>query len=144
MTISNQFKVIGFTASAFDLLHSGHVAMLKEAKDQCDWLICGLHVDPSKERHGKNKPIQSIVERYIQLESNCYVDQIIPYETEKDLIDILLTVHIDVRIIGEDYLGMNYTGIGLIKTTYFNRRKHSFSSSNLRDRIKNNETIGRN
>lgn len=131
----------GLTASTFDLLHAGHILMLKEAKEQCDYLICALHVDPSLERETKNKPIQSLYERFVQLKAVCYVDEIIPYETEKELETILQTEGIDVRIIGEDYRDKNFTGDYLCyheKTMelYFNRRKHNYSSTELRNRIK--------
>lgn len=126
---------IGLTASAFDLLHSGHVSMLKEAKKQCDYLICCMQVDPSIDRPKKNKPSQSIVERYIQLSAVKYVDEIIPYETEEDLLDILSVYDIDVRIIGEEYKGKAYTGHNLRIKTYYNKRKHRFSSSELRARL---------
>lgn len=130
---------VGITFSAFDLLHAGHVAMLRDAKDQCDYLICGLHVDPSIERPEKNKPIQSVVERYAQLNAIKYVDEIIPYVTEKDVTDILRTVKLDVRIIGEEYKEVHFTGrdwcerLGI--DIYYNSRQHDFSSSELRNRI---------
>ena len=101
---------IGITFSTFDLLHTGHVLMLKEAKSVCDYLICGLHVDPQVERPNKNKPIQSIVERYAQLSAVKYVDEVIPYNLEKDLHDILLSYPIDVRIIGADYRDVDFSG----------------------------------
>lgn len=126
---------IGFTASAFDLLHAGHVAMLEEAKSVCDYLICGLHIDPSQQRSAKNKPIQSVVERYTQLRAISYVDEIVPYETEGDIIDILLLRRVDVRIIGEEYQGTNFTGHELQMQTHFNKRLHRFSSSELRKRF---------
>ena len=94
---------VGFTASAFDLLHAGHISMLKEAKEQCDYLICGLHIDPQIQRESKNQPIQTVVERYAQLKAVSYVDEIIPYETEDDLMDILALMNVDVRILGEEY-----------------------------------------
>jgi glycerol-3-phosphate cytidylyltransferase len=126
---------VGFTASAFDLLHAGHVAMLEEAKSVCDYLICGLHVDPSQQRAAKNKPIQSVVERYTQLKAVSYVDEIIPYETERDLMDILLLRHVNIRIIGEEYRGTQFTGHELKMQTHFNKRLHRFSSSELRSRL---------
>lgn len=130
---------IGFTASAFDLLHAGHIAMLREAKEQCDWLICGLQVDPSLDRPEKNKPIQSLVERYIQLSAVKYVDEIVPYVTEKDLTDILESYKIHVRILGEEYKDRDFTGRDLCDTLgirlHFNKRQHRFSSSELRKRI---------
>ena len=127
---------IGFTASAFDLLHAGHIVMLKTAKEQCDYLICGLHIDPSKERQLKNKPIQSVVERYIQLKAVRYVNEVIPYECEKDLIDILTVMNIDVRILGDEYMGTQFSGYELDVENFFNTRRHRFSSSELRSRVK--------
>jgi glycerol-3-phosphate cytidylyltransferase len=126
---------IGLTASAFDLLHAGHIAMLKEAKNHCDYLICALHIDPSKERKYKNKPIQTVVERYVQLKAVSCVDQIVPYETEDDLLDILNLFNVNIRIIGEEYIGKSYTGYELQMETHFNKRRHRFSSSELRSRI---------
>lgn len=132
-------KVIGITASAFDLLHAGHIAMLREAKEQCDYLICALQIDPSVDRLEKNRPVQSVVERYIQLSAVKYVDEIIPYYYEKDLTDILKSVKIDVRILGEEYKDMEFTGRDLCDRLgiklYFNSRNHDFSSSELRKRI---------
>lgn len=130
---------VGFTASTFDLLHAGHVAMLREAKEQCDYLIVGLQVDPSVERKDKNKPVQTLVERYVQLSGVKYVDEIIPYETEKDLKDILTTYKICVRILGNEYKDKDFTGREICETLgiqlYFNTRNHRFSSSDLRARI---------
>lgn len=130
----------GITASTFDLLHAGHILMLKEAKEQCDYLICALHIDPSIERESKNKPIQSLYERYIQLRAVSYVDEIIPYETEKELETILQTENINIRIIGEDYKGKYFTGTYLCELNkmdlYYNKRTHSYSSTELRNRIK--------
>jgi len=130
---------VGFTASAFDLLHAGHITMLRHAKEQCDYLICGLQVDPSLVRPNKNKPIQSIVERYTQLNAVSYVDEIIPYVTEEDLEDILEMYHIDVRILGEEYRNLDFTGKDICKkrgiALYFNERAHRFSSSELRTRV---------
>ncbi|MDC0889129.1 adenylyltransferase/cytidyltransferase family protein [bacterium] len=129
---------IGFTCSAFDLLHAGHVAMLREAKDQCEYLICGLQVDPS-EREGKNKPIQTVVERYSQLKAIGYVDEIIPYGSEQDLEDILSMYSINVRILGEEYRDKDFTGKDICRKRdidlYFNKRDHRFSSSDLRKRV---------
>ena len=129
----------GVTFSAFDLLHAGHILMLKEAKSVCDYLICGLQVDPTLERPNKNKPIQSVVERYIQLSSVEYVDEIIPYAYESELGDILLGYDINIRIIGADYKGENFSGLDICQTKgieiYYNQRSHSFSSSELRRRI---------
>lgn len=129
---------IGFTCSTFDLLHAGHVTMLKEAKRNCDYLIVGLQSDPTIDRPEKNAPVQTIVERQIQLEAVKYVDQIVVYNTEDDLVDLLLTLPIDVRIIGEEYKGKDFTGkrIEDIEIVY-NSRKHSFSSTSLRKRVIN-------
>lgn len=131
--------VVGFTCSAFDLLHAGHIAMLKEAKMQCDYLICGLQVDPSVDRIEKNAPIQSVVERYIQLSAVKYVDEIVPYYYEKDLTEILKSYKIDVRILGEEYKDREFTGRELCDRLgihlHFNKREHDFSSSELRKRI---------
>jgi glycerol-3-phosphate cytidylyltransferase len=132
---------IGFTASTFDLLHAGHVAMLREAKSQCDWLICGLQIDPSVDRANKNSPVQTIVERHTQLAAIKYVDEIIPYATEKDLEDILELYPIDVKIMGAEYKDQDFTGREICKKKgiqlYFNRRDHRFSSSDLRVRVAN-------
>jgi glycerol-3-phosphate cytidylyltransferase len=131
---------IGITFSTFDLLHAGHIAMLAEAKNHCDYLIAGLQTDPTIDRpESKNPPVQSIVERQIQLSATRFVDEIVVYQTEKDLEDILLTLPIDVRILGVEYEDKDFTGrkiciergIELV----FNRRDHSFSSSSLRKRV---------
>jgi len=127
---------IGFTASAFDLLHVGHVVMLKEAKEQCDYLICGLHIDPSVERNYKNKPTESVVERFIKLQSICYVDEVIPYETEQDLVDIIKLKNVSVRILGEEYKGIEFVGYDMPIKFYFNKRDHRFSSTDLINRIR--------
>jgi glycerol-3-phosphate cytidylyltransferase len=127
----------GFTASAFDLLHSGHIAMLEEAKSVCDYLVVGLQVNPQLDRPDKHKPIQSVTERYLQLKACKYVDEIIPYETEGDLYNLLQILHPDIRIVGEEYLDRKFTGKDLPIKIYYNRRQHSFSSSELRERIKN-------
>lgn len=130
---------IGFTCSAFDLLHSGHIQMLREAKSQCDYLICGLQVDPSLDRPTKNKPAQTIVERYTQLAAVRYVDEIVPYVTENDLEDILAAYPIDIRILGDEYKDKDFTGRDICKKRgielYFNKRDHRFSTSELRKRI---------
>ena len=130
---------IGFTASAFDLLHAGHIAMLREAKSQCDYLICGLQVDPSIDRLEKNAPVQSIVERYTQLQAVRYVDEIIPYVFENDLKDILEMYPIDVRILGNEYRHQDFTGKEICQQRgielYFNKRDHRFSTSDLRKRV---------
>jgi len=133
-------KKIGIVFSTFDLLHAGQVAMLSEAKNHCDYLIAGLQTDPTIDRPDtKNKPIQSIVERQITVSATRYVDEIVVYQTEADLCDILLTLPIDVRILGVEYEGKEFTGkdicnqrgIGII----YNSRDHSFSSSSLRKRV---------
>ena len=130
---------IGFTASAFDLLHAGHVLMLEEAKQQCDWLIVGLQTDPSQDRATKSKPAQTIVERYLQLRACKFVDEIIPYGTEQDLEDLLAGMHIDIRILGIEYRDKDFTGHDICKKRdieiYFNERDHRFSSSGLREHI---------
>lgn len=129
----------GVVASTFDLLHAGHIMMLREAKSQCDHLICALQVDPSADRKEKNSPIQSIVERYIQLQAVHYVDEIVVYQTEKDLEDILELYPIDVRILGEEYKDKDFTGREICKRRgiriHFNKRDHRFSSSGLRKRV---------
>lgn len=125
---------IGFTCSCFDLFHAGHVLMLQEAKTQCDYLIVGLQTDPSIDGR-KLRPVQSVYERWVQIKACKYIDEIIPYDTEEDLENLLKTVKIDVRIIGMDYLEKYFTGIGLHKI-YHNRRDHSWSSTELKERIK--------
>jgi glycerol-3-phosphate cytidylyltransferase len=131
---------VGFTCSAFDLLHAGHVQMLKDSKEECDYLIVGLQTDPTIDRpKEKKKPIQTLVERSIQLNAIKYVDEVIPYETEKDLEDIFQMYNISVRIIGEEYQGKNFTGKEIcvkkhIKIVY-NKREHRFSTTDLRKRI---------
>lgn len=137
--LKQQGLIIGFTASQFDLLHAGHIAMLSEAKNHCDYLICGLQNDASADRPEKNAPIQSIIERQITLSAIRFVDEIIVYNTEKDLEDIFLTLPIDVRILGVEYKNKEFTGKKIceqrnIKLVY-NSRDHSFSSSNLRKRV---------
>ena len=130
---------IGFTASQFDMLHAGHVAMLSEAKNHCDYLSAGLQNNASWDRPEKNAPIQSIVERQIQLAATRYVDEIVVYNTEKDLEDILLTLPIDVRILGIEYQDKDFTGKDICNKRniklIFNSRDHSFSSSSLRKRV---------
>lgn len=137
---------IGITFSTFDLLHAGHIAMLSEAKNHCDYLIAGLQTDPTIDRsHTKNKPVQSIVERQIQLNSCRFVDEVVVYQTEQDLIDLLLILPVDVRVLGVEYLDIDFTGrqecmarnIELV----FNGRDHSFSSSSLRKRVADAQII---
>lgn len=132
---------IGFVASCFDLFHAGHIMMLKEAKKQCDYLIVGLQTDPTVDRPEKNKPIQSIFERHIQLEACKYVDEIVVYATEKDLMDVLQSFSIDVRIIGEEYMHKSFTGKELSIEIYYNKRRHSFSTSELRQRVVDREKV---
>ena len=135
--------IVGFTCSAFDLLHAGHVQMLRDAKEQCDYLICGLQVDPTLDRPEKNQPIQTVVERYTQLKALRYVDEIIPYSTEADLEDILQMYHINVRILGEEYRDGKFTGRAICAARdielYFNKRDHRFSTSDLRKRVCEND-----
>ena len=128
---------VGFTCSTFDLLHAGHVMMLREAKSVCDHLIVGLQVDPTIDRpQSKNKPVQSLVERYVQLKAIEYVDEIIPYQTEQDLEDILQMYPIDVRILGVEYREKEFTGKDICRQRgidlYFNKRDHRFSTTDLR------------
>lgn len=134
---------IGFTCSAFDLLHAGHIQMLRDAKSQCDYLICGLQVDPAMDRDTKNSPVQSLVERYIQLTAVKYIDEIIPYETEDDLNDLLEILPINIRILGEEYKKKDFTGKDVCRRRgielFFNKRDHRFSSSSLRKRIQENK-----
>jgi len=130
---------VGITFGCFDLLHAGHCLMLQEAKAQCDYLIVGLQTDPTIDRPSKNKPVQSLVERYVQLKAISVVDEIIPYQTEAELLEIIKAIPINVRIIGSDYLNMDFTGkaeadqLGI--ETYYNRRDHAFSTTNLRLRV---------
>ena len=130
---------IGFTCSTFDLLHAGHITMLEEAKHHCDYLIVGLQNDPTEDRPEKNSPVQSIVERQIQLAAVKYVDEIVVYNTEQDLIDLLLTLPIDVRVLGDEYKNKDFTGKDIAKQRgskiVYNGRDHSFSSTSLRKRV---------
>ena len=134
---------VGLTASTFDLLHAGHIEMLREAKGECDYLICGLQIDPSIDRPEKNKPVQTVVERYTQLSAVRVVDEIIPYLYETDLEDILQMRDIHVRILGEEYRNKDFTGRDICKARdielHFNKRDHRFSSSGLRQRVKERE-----
>jgi glycerol-3-phosphate cytidylyltransferase len=131
---------VGFTCSTFDLFHAGHIMMLKEARTQCDYLIVGLQTDPTIDRPTeKNKPIQSVFERYEQLKACKYVDEVLVYATEKDLVDILLSYPINVRILGNEYEHKSFTGrqecIDRGIQFYFNKRDHSFSTTELRQRV---------
>ena len=134
---------IGFTCSTFDLLHAGHITMLEEAKHHCDYLIVGLQNDPTEDRPEKNKPIQSIVVRQIQLAAVKYVDEIVIYNTEQDLMDLLLTLPINVRILGDEYKHKDFTGKDIAKQRgmkiVYNGRDHSFSSTSLRKRVQTNQ-----
>ena len=144
--LKSEGKRIGITFSTFDLMHAGHIAMLAEAKNHCDYLIAGLQTDPTIDRPDtKNRPVQSIVERQIQLAACRYVDEVVVYQTEQDLVDLLLILPIDVRILGVEYQDKNFTGkwegesrgIEIV----FNDRDHSFSSSSLRKRVAQAETF---
>lgn len=132
-------KVIGFTCSTFDLFHAGHVVMLEEAKRQCDYLIVGIQTDPTLDRDTKNKPVQSIVERQIQVKACKYVDEVLIYSTEKELEDLMKTLPIDIRILGIEYADRDFTGKEICVNRgikiYYNSRDHSFSSSDLRLRV---------
>ena len=144
--LKEQGKKIGITFSAWDMFHAGHVAMLAEAKNHCDYLIAGLQTDPTIDRPDtKNKPVQSIVERQIQLAACRYVDEVVVYQTEQDLIDLLLILPIDIRVLGIEYEDKEYTGKqeGFQRGIHpiFNERDHSFSSSNLRKRVVEAETF---
>jgi|TARA_R110002167_G_scaffold67959_1_gene191938 glycerol-3-phosphate cytidylyltransferase len=142
--LKDEGKTIGITFSTFDLLHAGHIAMLSEAKNHCDYLIAGLQTDPTIDRPGlKNPPIQTIVERQIQLAATRYVDEIVIYQSEQDLLDLLLVLPLDVRIIGIEYQDGEFSGKDIcedrnIKIIY-NGRDHSFSSSSLRKRVAEGE-----
>ena len=131
---------VGITFSTFDLLHAGHIKMLEEAKRVCDHLIVGLQLDPSIDRAEKNAPAQTIIERYIQLKGCIHVDEIVPYVTENDLLDILQSFKIDVRIVGDEYIEKQYTGRKYCEEkgieVYYNSRDHRFSSSGLRKQVK--------
>jgi glycerol-3-phosphate cytidylyltransferase len=144
--LKEQGHKIGITFSTFDMLHAGHIAMLAEAKNHCDYLIAGLQTDPTIDRPmEKNHPVQSIVERQIQLSACRYVDEVVVYQTEQDLVDLLLILPLDVRILGIEYKDREFTGkeecfyrgIELV----YNGRDHSFSSSSLRKRVAHAETV---
>jgi glycerol-3-phosphate cytidylyltransferase len=131
---------VGITFSAFDLLHAGHVTMLREAKANCDYLIVGLQTDPTLDRPGeKNRPVQTLVERYAQLSALKFVDEIVPYQTEEDVLDILEMFQIDVRFLGEEYREKEFTGKDVCRKRgielHFNKRDHRFSTSDLRKRV---------
>ena len=128
--------IVGFTCSTFDLFHAGHIMMLKEAKTQCGHLVVGLQTDPTIDRPDtKNKPIQSVFERYEQLKACKYIDEILVYATEEDLLNILLSYPINVRILGQEYMTKSFTGEHLDMQVYYNHRKHGFSTTELRQRV---------
>jgi len=133
---ANSNTNFGFTCGAFDLLHAGHIVMLEEARLHCTHLIVGLQTDPTLDRTDKNKPVQSVYERFVQLSAVKWVDEIIPYDTEQSLIDLLQSQRIDTRFIGEDYRDKSFTGCDLPIDVFYTSRQHSFSSSNLREKIK--------
>lgn len=130
---------IGITCSCFDLFHAGHVKMLQEAKSQCDYLIVALQTDPTIDRPTKNKPIQSLVERYIQVKGCIYVDEIVPYQTEVELKEIFKTFQLNIRIIGDDYRGKEFTAKDICASRgieiFYNKRDHDFSSTELKKRL---------
>ena len=132
---------VGITCSCFDMFHAGHVKMLQEAKSQCDYLIVALQTDPTIDRPEKNKPVQSLVERYIQVNGCKYVDEIVPYQTEKELEQIFSSFSLNIRIIGDDYRGKEFTAKDICASRgidiYYNKRDHEFSSTELKNRIKN-------
>lgn len=131
---------VGIVASCFDLFHTGHILMLMEAKGKCDRLVVALQSDPTIDRPEKNKPVQAMFERYVQLEACKYVDQIIPYDTEADLLNLLSGYDWDVRFLGDDYYNRtNYTGYGLDIPIHYCSRRHDYSSSGLRERIVKSE-----
>jgi len=139
---------IGFNCSAFDLLHTGHITMLKKEKELCDYLKVALQVDPTIDRPGvKNKPVQSVYERYVQLQACRYVDEILVYETEQDLLNLLMTQDINIRFLGEEYREKNFTGKQYCMDhgieLYYHSRKHPYSSSELRNRVFELERIKR-
>ena len=134
---------VGIVFSTFDLLHAGHIGMLREAKDNCDYLICGLQNNPQIDRVEKNAPVQTLVERYAQLNAVKFVDEIVPYETESDVKDILELFDLDIRFLGEEYREKEFTGKDICRKRgvqlYFNKRDHRFSSSGLRKRVADRE-----
>ena len=135
---------VGITFSAFDLLHAGHIGMLREAAENCDYLIVGLQTDPTIDRPDtKNKPVQTLVERYAQLNALKFIDEIVPYETEQDLLDILELFQINVRFLGEEYKEGEFSGKDICRKRgiqlHFNKRDHRFSTSDLRKRVAERE-----
>lgn len=134
-TKSTTNNIIGFTASCFDLMHAGHCIMLEEAKKNCNFMICAIQTDPSIDRPEKNKPIQTFEERCTILKSNRYVDYVIPYNTEAELLYILTNINPDIRFLGTDYVGKPFTGNNLNIPIYYCSREHGYSTTSLRDRI---------
>ena len=137
---------VGITFSAFDLLHAGHIGMLREAAENCDYLIVGLQTDPTIDRPDtKNKPVQTLVERYAQLNALKFIDEIVPYETEQDLLDILELFQINVRFLGEEYKEGEFSGKDICRKRgiqlHFNKRDHRFSTSDLRKRVAEREKL---
>ena len=133
-------KIVGFTCSCFDLLHAGHILMLEDSKKQCDYLIVGLQSDPTIDRSDtKNKPVQSLKERQIQLEAIKYIDEIVIYNTENELYDLLKEINPDIRILGSDYKNKSFTGDDLPIKIYYHNRNHNFSTTNLREQIVNSD-----
>lgn len=130
---------IGVTFGAFDLCHAGHVLMFGECKRHCDYLIVGLQVDPSQERDSKNSPVQSLYERFVQLNAIRFIDEVIPYQFENEIVQIIQSREIDIRFVGDDYIGRDFTGktycIDKNIEIYYNKRDHGFSTSELRKRI---------
>ena len=146
--LKDEGKKVGITFSTFDLFHAGHIAMLAEAKNHCDYLIAGLQTDPTLDRPDtKNHPVQSIVERQIQLAACRYVDEVVVYSTEQDLVDLLLILPLDVRVLGVEYQGKQFSGFKECEKRkieiVFNSRDHSFSSSSLRKRVVAAESVNR-
>ena len=128
-------KKVGFTCGAFDLFHTGHALMLEEARGQCDWLIVGVQSDPSFDRLHKNKPIQLYDERIIMVKAIRHVDEVVLYDTEEDLVNLLQMMQPDIRIVGADWKGKAFTGSDLDIEVYFNSRNHVYSTSALRERV---------
>ena len=145
--LEKRFRLrVGFACSAFDLLHAGHVLMLEDAKKHCDYLIVGLHTDPSLDRDWKREPFQSIIERQIQLKAIKYVDEIVVYQTEADLLELLKTRNIDIVILGSDYIGKDFTGKELHESrgaeVYYHTRTHDYSSTALVEKIQTRQPKG--
>ena len=130
----------GFTCSCFDLMHPGHIKMLQDARNQCDYLIVGLQTDPTIDRpNTKNKPIQTLEERQIMVSAVRFIDEIMIYDTEDNLYKYLRDNPPDIRILGSDYKGKDFTGKDLDIDIYYHKRDHNWSSTELRSRIKKNK-----